>query len=139
VTVPVPEIALRASRRARLFAIALMATILVAVLPLPWRLSGLGFGGVAAYAGIVLLRDLAALRRAGRPAPGWLGVGVGLGLTSFLLLLYVGQAALYPLLAEQERCLARAVTHLDAAHCRTAFEQRQQEILRRFDTRPTPS
>jgi hypothetical protein len=134
VTAPVlPEAAAtRASRRTRLFGISLVATVLVTALQLPWRLSGLGFGAIALYSGIRLLVDLARLRRAGRPAGGWVGVCVGLAVTTFMMLMLAGQLALYPLFAEQERCTARAITHIDAEQCRTAFEQRQADLLRRL-------
>lgn len=118
--------------RTRLFATALIATVVVSMLPLPWRLSGLGFGVIALYTGIRLLADLLALRRAGRTANGWVGVAAGLALSAFLLLMFAGQLALYPLFAEQERCSDRAITHLDASQCQTAFEQRRQEILGRL-------
>lgn len=119
-------------RRSRLFGVALLATVVVAALPLPWRLSGLGFAALAAYAGLRLLRDLATRRRAGRPANGWVSVTAGLGLAMFMVLLLGFQVPLYPLLAEQERCLARAVTHLDSDQCRAAFDRRREELLNRF-------
>jgi hypothetical protein len=124
--------AARAQRRVRLFGTALLATVVVTVLPLPWRLSGLGFGVIALCAGIRLLLDLARLRRAGRPAGGWLGVTAGLAVSAFVLLILGGQLAFYPLFAEQQRCSDRAVTHLDAAGCRAAFEQHRQEIFGRL-------
>lgn len=127
-----PDPAARALRRARLFGTALLATVVVTVLPLPWRLSGLGFGVIALSAGIRLLVDLARLRRAGRPVGGWPGVAVGLAVSAFVLLVLGGQLAFYPLFAEQERCSDRAVTHLDAADCRAAFEQHRQEIFGRL-------
>jgi len=122
----------RAVRRTQLFGTALLATVAVVLLPLPWRLSGLGFGLIALYAGIRLLIDLVGLRRAGRPVGGWTGVAAGLALSTFLLLLLTGQLVLYPLFAEQERCSNGAVTHLDAAHCQESFEQQRQEIFGRL-------
>jgi hypothetical protein len=59
---------------------------------------------------------------------------MGLAVTTFMMLLLAGQLALYPLFAEQERCSARAITHIDDEHCRTAFEQRQADLLRRLSS-----
>jgi len=122
----------RAAGRSRLFLVALLATVLVMPLSLPWRLSGLGFGAITLYAGLRLLIDLAALRRAGRTSNSWLGVVVGLATATFLMLLLAGQLALYPLFVEQERCVDRAITHLDTERCQAAFEAQRQELLRRF-------
>jgi hypothetical protein len=137
VTAPAqPEITGRASRRVLLFGVALAAAVAVTALPLPWRLSGLGFAGLAAWTGVRVLLDLTARRRTGQPVSGWLGVTVGLGLAVFLALLFGAQAAFYPLLVDQERCLSGAITYLDREQCRTAFEQRQEEIMDRLSGTP---
>lgn len=125
----------RASRRARLFGVTLLATVLVSTLDLPWRLSGLGFGAAALYSGIKLLLDLARLRNEGRPAGGLVGVAVGLAVTVFMMMIFAGQAAFYPLFAEQERCTKLAATHLDSELCRERFQQRQQELIDRLQGR----
>jgi hypothetical protein len=125
----------RAARNTRLFGIAVLATLVVTALELPWRLSGLAFGGVAVYAGVRLLSDLSAMRRTGRPAPGRVGVIVGIGLTGLLMLLLLGEAALYPWVAEQDRCLARAITHADQEQCHLQLDRHQQDLLRRLGGR----
>ena len=129
----------RAAGHTRLFGAALVATLLVTALDLPWRLSGLGFGALTGYAGVRLLTDLRLLRSDGRPAPGRLGVIVGIGLTGLMVLVLLGQVALYPLVADQDRCLAGAITHQDQKLCRQEFERRQQELLRRFEGPAAPS
>lgn len=126
----------RAAGHTRLFGACVVATLLVTSLGLPWRLSGLGFGAVAVYAGIRLLVDLSELHRTGHPAPGRVGVVIGIGLTAFMMLVLVGQAALYPLVAEQDHCLATAVTHQDRQQCHQQFDRRQQELLRRLRGEP---
>jgi hypothetical protein len=128
----VMERAARAARHTRLFAVALFATLLVTALDLPWRLSGLAFGSLVIYAGVRLLGDLRALQRVGRPAFGRIAVVLGIGLTGLMLLVLLGEAALYPLVADQERCLAGALTNQDRQQCHLDFEHRQQELLRRF-------
>jgi hypothetical protein len=125
-----------AARRARLFAAGLIAMLVVTRVPLPWRLSGLAFGVVALYAGIRLLVDLRALRRGGRRLPGRLGVSVGLVLAGLLMLSFLGEAALYPLVAEQDRCRDAALTHQDVDHCQQLLQERQDEIVRRLQGRP---
>jgi hypothetical protein len=126
------EIGQRASRRMRLFGALLFALIVVQLVPLPWRLSGLGFGLLAMWTGIRLLSDLAALHRARQPAPGWLAVSVGLGLTTLITLLFVSEAVLYPLVAEQERCTSAALTHLAKEQCQRTLEQRIAELGHRL-------
>jgi len=125
-------VAARASRRMRLFGAALLAVLVVQLLPLPWRLSGLGFGVLAIWTGVRLLSDLAALHRARQPAPGWLAVSVGLGLTTLVTLLFAAEAVLYPLVSEQERCTSAALTHLDQEQCQQTLEQRVSELGRRL-------
>jgi hypothetical protein len=132
------ERAARAARHTRLFAASLAATLLMIALQLPWRLAGLGFGTLTIYAGIRLLTALTALRRTGQPAPGRAGVIFGIGITGLMMLVLLGEAALYPLVADHDRCLAGAITHQDQKQCRDRFERRQQELLRRLE-RPAPS
>ncbi|MDQ1287577.1 MAG: hypothetical protein QG622_1142 [Actinomycetota bacterium] len=131
-----PEVVDRAARRFKLFGVALVATLVVAGLPLPARLTGLGFAGLAIWAGIRLLLDLTAVRRAGQPTAGWLTAAAGLGLAVLMFLRFGLEITVYPLLAEQERCLSGAITHQDRDDCRIQFEQRQEEILRRVRATP---
>jgi hypothetical protein len=129
----------RAAGRTRLFGIALVATLLVSLLPLPWRLTGLVFGVLCAWTGVRLIADLVALRRAGRRPGGMIGVSVGIGVSVMLLLSYLGEAALYPLVAERERCDSGAVTHLAADQCRRSFDRGLRELVDRIQgTRPGP-
>lgn len=126
------EIGRRASRRLRLFGVLLLAMLAVETLPLPWRLSGLGFGLFAIGTGIRLLNDLASLRRGGQPAGGWIGVSVGLGLATLMTLMLMGEAVLYPLVSQQEECIARALTHTAQDQCQQTLEQRMTELGRQL-------
>jgi len=133
VTQTVSDRSERAAAHTRLFGVALLATLLVTGgLDLPWRLSGLGFGALVIWSGARLLGDLGALRRAGTPAPSRGGVIVGLGLTALMMLVLLGELVLYPLVADQERCLGGAITHQDQAQCRLDYERRQRELMHRF-------
>jgi hypothetical protein len=133
-------IAVRAAARTRLFSVAVLSGVTVTLaVPLPWRLAGLGFAALAVYTGLRLLADLIALRRAGGEPQGWVGLSAGLALAGFVLLLLAGQAALYPLVVEQERCTATALTHQDERTCRSQFEQRQAELLSRLRASSVPS
>jgi hypothetical protein len=126
------EIGQRASRRLRLFGVLLLALLVVETLPLPWRLSGLGFGVLAIGTGIGLLSDLAALRRGGQPANGWIGVSVGLGLATLMTLMLGSEALFYPLVSEQEDCIAGALTHTAQQQCQQTLEQRMTELGRQL-------
>jgi hypothetical protein len=134
---PTDPLVVAAARRARLFGVGLVAMLAVTQLPLPWRLSGLLFGVITGYAGIRLLIHLAALRRAGRRTSGRIGVSIGLALAAVLMLVFTSEAALYPIVAEQDRCTARALTHTDQQHCQDVFQQRQDEIIKRLQGRMT--
>jgi len=138
-TVAVSERSDRAARRTRLFGTALVATLLTTGLDLPWSLTGIGFGVVVVYAGVRVLADVAALRRDGHSAPGRVGVIVGIGLTGVMLLVLLGQLALYPLVAGQQRCLAGALTHQDQKQCRLDYERRLQDLLRPFGASASPA
>jgi hypothetical protein len=126
------EIGRRASRRLRLFGVLLLAMLAVETLPLPWRLSGLGFGLFAMGTGIRLLGDLASLRRGRLPANGWIGVSVGLGLATLMTLMLAGEALFYPLISQQEDCMARALTHTAQEQCQQTLEQRMAELGRQL-------
>jgi hypothetical protein len=126
------EVGRRAASRTRLFGTSLLATLLVSFLPLPWRLSGLAFGMVALWSGVRLLRDLSRLRRLGRPVGGFVGVWLGIGLCAFVMLGYLSEAVLYPMVSDLDRCQAGAVTHLAADQCQQTFDQRVQEIANRL-------
>lgn len=126
------EIGRRASQRLRLFGVLLLALLVVETLPLPWRLSGLGFGVLAIGTGIRLLSDLATLRRGGQPANGWIGASVGLGLATLMTLMLCSEALFYPLVSEQEDCIAGALTYTAQQQCQQTLEQRMAELGRQL-------
>lgn len=129
---PCTERADRAAARTGLFAVSLLSMLLVTGLDLPWRLSGLAFGAVTIYAGVRLLVDLHALRQLTGRTPRRIGVITGIGLTGVMMLVLMGEAALYPLFADQDRCVSAALTHQDRQECRQEFARRQAELLRRW-------
>lgn len=126
------EVGRRASHRLRLFAVLLLALLVVETLPLPWRLSGLGFGLFAIGTGIRLLVDLAALRRAGLAAKGWISVSVGLGLATVVTLTLASEAVFYPLVSQHEQCLAGALTNTAADQCQQTLDQRVAQLGRQL-------
>jgi uncharacterized membrane protein YgcG len=111
----------RASRRAAdllpVFAVLVLGALVLQTTPLPGRLVGIPFAAGALWTGARLLHALAVVRRAGRPARGWLAVAIGLGLSTLLLVLLAVQLALYPVIAEDERCRAGATTHQAEERC----------------------
>ena len=123
--------------RIRLFGAALVAQLLTDLLPLPWRLTGLGFGLVAGWSGIRVLADLAALRRAGRPPRGAVGVIVGLALVTLLAADHLAQLVLYPIVAERDRCAAAALTYLDGEQCEATFRRQLEELQQRVSGGPS--
>jgi hypothetical protein len=106
------------------FAALLLSTVVCALLPLPFRLAGLGFGAWGAVVGVLLLGTLSRLSRAGRPARGHLGVAVGLGALSVMMLDLVSQAVFLPAHLERQECLAGAGTGIAERECEQAFRER---------------
>lgn len=100
----------RLRSRTRLFAALLVAAVLPLLLALPWRLAGLGFALATIVVGVRLLFTLARLRRLGGSGMGFVGVSMGLGLATLLVVQGGVQAALYPLYRDREACLGRAST-----------------------------
>lgn len=134
-TQPEPLAAVR--RQARLFALLLLALVIVAQLPLPFRLAGLAFGLAATWVAGRTLVAMSRLRRSGTPARGNIAVAAGLGLTGVLTAGLIWEAAWYPLAAEQERCLSGANTRTARALCEQQAQDRIADLVERLTgTRP---
>lgn len=104
------ELEERLRARTRLFGVLLVASVLTAFLPLPWKLSTLAFGIACVVVGFQVIFALAASRRAGGEARGFLGVSVGLGVAAVLVVVTLLQAVLYPAFSDYQRCLSTAST-----------------------------
>lgn len=112
----------------RLFLILLLGLIIVVQLPLPFRLGGLVLAAAAGWVGIRLLIAMGTLSRAGTAVRGWPSVIIGLGLTGVLTLVLGVQAALYPIIVEQERCLSGANTLKAKATCDQIYQDRLDRL-----------
>jgi hypothetical protein len=115
----------RARKLPPVFAALLFGALLMQETELPWRLVGLPLALAALVLGGLAIHAMAVLRRANRPAPGnWLFLALGLGLTTVLLTVLAFEAAFYPLVAEDERCRARATTLQAEQRCAEEFSRR---------------
>jgi hypothetical protein len=122
--------------RLRLYAVVLVGLIIVAQLPLPFRLGGIALGLGALWIGVRLLLRMARLRRAGGRPRGAVPVSVGLGLAAVVLLLLVAEAAYYPLAADLDRCRSQANTKTAQAACERDAKSRIDELVNRFSQSP---
>ncbi len=111
----------RVRARTRLFGVLLAASVLTVFLPLPWRLAGLPFALATTVVGFGLLFALARWRRTGGAGGGAVGVSVGLGLASVLIVVNTVQVAFYPVLRDRERCDAQASTLQAKDRCQERF------------------
>lgn len=118
------ELAAQLRARTRLFGALLVAAVVTVFVPLPVRLAGGLFGLAAVVVGMRLLFSLAAWRRAGGQASGFIGVSVGLGLASVLVVVNLVQAALYPSVRDLERCLSTASTIAAKDRCADQYSPR---------------
>jgi hypothetical protein len=134
VATPTPSVD-ESRRRSRLFGLLLIALVLVVGLPLPFRMAGLVFGAAAMWCGVQALIAINRVRRLGGKASGQVAVPAGIGLASVLMVILLSEAALYPLVAEQEACMARAATITAERECADRFRDRQQELIDRLLSR----
>lgn len=114
----------RLRARTRLFGTLLVSAVVTALLPLPWRLSGLAFGLGTVVVGFQVIFALAATRRAGGRARGFLGVSVGLGVAAVLVVVTLAQAVFYPAVSDLQRCLSTASTLAAQERCTEEFRPR---------------
>lgn len=98
----------------RVFMLLLLAALIGANFPLPWKLLGLVFGLAALTVGLLALVDLV---RHGAPVLLRMSLTVGL-VTSLFLVLGTGAAVLlWPLTARYESCMATALTTQAERQC----------------------
>jgi hypothetical protein len=117
---PDAEAAARVSRLAGTFGVLVLASLLVATRPMPWRLASAVFATLAVVWGVRALRTaMRAGFRGGLPA--MLGIGVAVAAGWALL-------SLFPLLAwdatrSNQECVARALTVTANAECLQQFHR----------------
>lgn len=119
---------LEVNARVQLFWALLLATVLLMQLALPFRLGGALPCLAAIWIAVTVLVRLARGRRIGlllrkRTWP----VGVGLGLGFVLALSFASDAALYPIVADREECVAGANTQAAEQQCLAETEDRMNE------------
>jgi hypothetical protein len=128
------ESAERVRRASQLVGVLVLAMLLVLQLPLPFRLAGLAFGGAAIYLAMSGLVTLSRKRRRdGERARGHLALAVGIGLAAVMTLRLLSEAAVYPLIAEYERCQDRANTRVAQEACVDQFEARSKRLEQRAE------
>jgi len=114
-----PEGTARATSYTRLFAVLVLASVLVATLRLPWQVAALPFALAAVVVGVRAL--VVAVRARARGLAPLLAVGLVISL-SWTLLLSV-QLALWPAQQDKQECLERALTIGAKSACETQFEK----------------
>ena len=117
--------------RVQLLWALLIATVALMQLPLPFRLAGAVPCLAAAWVAVTVLTRLARGRRIGlllrrRTWP----VGVGLGLSLVLALSLASDAALYPIVADREACVAGANTKAAEKQCLAETDDRMNHWAR---------
>jgi hypothetical protein len=116
--------------------IVLFGLVVVAQLPLPFRLAGIVLGLAGLWIGLQLLVRMARLRRTGVPIRGSIVVAIGLGLSAVLLLMLVAEAVYYPLVSDLERCRAGANTETAQAVCEQTAKTRIDNLVNRLTHTP---
>jgi len=100
------------------FSYALLASVLLSFLPLPWGLAGLPCAVVAFVSGIVTMVVMRV-----EASPGlWVLVGIGTFVSSSLAVDYTAAAVLYHELTAYQVCSQDAITITAAARCSHEFE-----------------
>ena len=130
-----PEGTARATGLTRLFAVLVLASVLVATLPLPWQAAALLF---ALAAVVVCVRAVVvAVRARSRGLVPLLSVGLVIAL-SWTLLLSV-QLALWPAQQDKQECLEGALTVGAKSACETQFEKDLDDLRTSLEERSTGS
>jgi hypothetical protein len=115
----------RVGRLVRHFSVWLVATVVVSLLPLPWRVAMLVFLGGAAWAGVRALVAVGSARIRGGLLP---MLTAGLVLTGILLLGALGSLATWPLETARQDCLRGALTRTATAACERDYREGLQEL-----------
>ncbi|GEL96553.1 hypothetical protein [Cellulomonas terrae] len=130
-----PEGTARATSLTRLFAVLVLASVLVETLRLPWQAAALPFALAAVVVGVRAL--VVAVRARSRGLAPLLAVGLFVSLSWSLLL--VGQVATWPAQVAKEECLDGALTIGARSACETQYEQDVEELLPSMGGRSTGS
>lgn len=121
------EQAARAGVLVRRFALLTLAGLICLQLDFPWRAAGLPF----TVAGIVVgVMALIAVRRARIPGSSTAMCVVGLVLSAMMLIFHLTLLALYPLVSDNEECLAGANTERARTVCQQDYERRVDDLRR---------
>ena len=130
-----PEGTARATGLTRLFAVLVLASVLVATLRLPWQAAALPFAIAAVVVGVRAV--VVAVRARSRGLAPVLAVGLAISL-SWTLLLSV-QLALWPAQQDKQECLERALTIGAKSACETQFERDLDDLRTSLEDRSTRS
>ncbi|GEK22265.1 cytochrome d ubiquinol oxidase subunit II [Cellulomonas xylanilytica] len=130
-----PEGTARATSLTRLFAVLVLASVLVATLRLPWQAAALPFALAAIVVGVRAL--VVAVRARARGLGPLLAVGLVISL-AWTLLLSV-QLALWPAQQDKQECLEGALTLGARSACETQFEKDLDDLRTSVEDRSTGS
>lgn len=125
---PDPEGTARAASHTRLFGVLILASVLVATLPLPWQAAAFPFALGALVVGVRAL--VVAARARARGLIPMLSVGTVIAL-SWTFLLGV-QLALWPLQQDRQDCLQGALTIEARTACESQYEKDLNELQPSF-------
>lgn len=114
------------------FILLLLATLVMSATALPWQASALVFAVGALVTGVRALRSAVRSGLRGIVLP----VGVGLGVTAVMTLSLLTLVALWPLQAERQDCLRRALTVSAQEACEQQFSETLEERLDPSRLRP---
>lgn len=128
-----PEGTARATRLTRLFAVLVLASVLVETLRLPWKAAALPFALAAVVVGVRAV--VVAVRARSRGLAPLLAVGLFVALSWALLL--TGQVATWPAQLDKEECLDGALTIGARSACETQYEQDVEELISSVGGRST--
>jgi hypothetical protein len=128
--------AARLKERVRLFLILLLGLVITAQLPLPFRLAGMVLALAGGWTGIRLIIMMARHRGPSLGIRGWILALGGLGLVGVLLLTLIAEAVFYPVVSDQERCIAGANTQTAQHACTKATKDHLDRLRRRIGEDP---
>lgn len=126
---PAPPGPTELGSRPQVFWVLVLGTVATMQLELPFRLAGFALCLPAVWLGVTILVRLGRARRQARPATrrAW-PIGVGVGVCAVMLFGLAADAALYPIVAERERCVAEANTRVAMAQCTDQVDSRLRRL-----------
>lgn len=129
---PAPAGPTELGSRPLVFWLLVLGAVATMQVPLPFRLAGLLLSLPAIWVGVTVLVRLGRNRRQGRPARRAWPFGIGLGIAVTMLLGQLADAALYPIVADREQCVAEANTRVAMSQCTDQVEDRLQRLRDRL-------